>query len=182
MIRIEDEAEWSRIVDLPNYISSKKESFNIHPNSEELSNIAKRLKLVKIGKMEVSISIEQLNAKNHYMVYGEINSNVTYECVSSLEPFDEEINSNFSIEVRHEPAPADTSDDFDDEDMMDIEYSESGEIDLGEISVEYLSLSLMDHPKKPGTPSPEGTKPESSTSSSKKNTYRPFEGLKKLKS
>jgi uncharacterized metal-binding protein YceD (DUF177 family) len=176
MIRIQDTPEWSKVIDLPTAVI-KTPHITLLPSEEERKAVAKRLKLVNILSLSISCAIQKEPHDEHrYRLSGIIEALVTYECVVSLENFDEALKEKFDLRIRHRPASMDSeSDDDEENEAFDVEYTETGDIDLGEIATEYLSLTLKDHPKKPGVAfdSKEPLAP---------HTHRPFEGLKILRS
>lgn len=100
-------------------------------------------------------------------VAGRIEAAVQRECVASLELFDEAVDEAFEIEFARGLAPAGEVE----IDERSPEPLDGESLDLGELLIQQLSLSIEPYPRKPGARSlTEDLAPEQNVS--------PFSGLK----
>ncbi len=119
-----------------------------------------------------------------WQIAGTFTAIVRQECVVSLEPFEEGLEETFV--VRYLPQKALTAYEKDDEVMVGEVTDEdppellpSSGIDIGELAVEYLSLSLDPYPRKPGADKSPIPRENSLSSAPKENPFSVLKDLKK---
>ncbi len=156
-------------------IGSRVREISISADEKGRKDISERMGLVDIKSFDVDVKVKRIGKQNKFKVNGVFNSLVVQNCVVSLENFDKKYSDKFSVIFEEEHTKPELEDVFD-ADSDDIEYIVDGKLDIGEIILEYFSLSLDDNPKKNGAKFDERieAKPEES-----KNN--PFMVLKKLK-
>ncbi|HWE46237.1 MAG TPA: DUF177 domain-containing protein [Caulobacteraceae bacterium] len=115
------------------------------------ARIAKALGLEALNLLEADVAILQTGPGGE--VRGQVHAKVVQICGVSLEPFETDIRSDFSIPFTTEPAAgADDAEDHEfglaDLDAPDV--IETGVLDIGAYVIEHLALELDPFPRKPG--------------------------------
>jgi uncharacterized metal-binding protein YceD (DUF177 family) len=135
--------------------------------------LAKRFNLISVDTLEASYDVKPSETKHGgFYVTGKLYANAVQRCVATLAPVREEINADISIHVVDQKYISE--DPLDPEQDEDFEYSDQGEIDLGEITSQYLSLSLNPYPRAPEAD-------QNKTLEKFKDKQNPFAALEKLK-
>lgn len=182
-IEIEDiPTEMSRIVNVIK-LEKLKEPYSFCPTMEEKQKIAQRLDILTVQDLNVSIvaSWRQSLAINHD-IKGMLNATVIQKCVITNHPVSEEISEFFEFRVCHsnqEEALKDELDAFE-----DIEFTATGDIDIGEIAIQYLILALNPYPKIPELLEKESSSQSLIEKEDQNNSpikLNPFSVLEKLK-
>ena len=127
----------------------------IEANETERAALAKRLKIVAINSLEADLVLHRVQPGDVLEVRGTLKAEVVQNCVVSLEDFtskiEEEINSYFIETPPASRRAVKTEEDISLEDEHSPEpIPPDGQIDLGEMVAQYLSLSLDPYPRKPG--------------------------------
>ena len=142
--------EFSRPVRLER-IGRKTLEQSIAASEDECRATASRLQIAALSRLSARFELEP--AKDGIIaVTGTLEASVTQICVVGGESFDTEVSepirSRFTTDsALLEPFDIDKIDAMDEWD--DIELVEGGAIDLGELAVQHLSLSLDPYPRKP---------------------------------
>ena len=174
--------EFSIHVD-PSALDRAGEAIALAPDDGQCAAIAKRLGLIALKHFSGNVEIRSWGAGG-YEVSGTITAQVTQECVVSLEPVDNEIEEHFVVRYLPQKALASYLKDEDimvgevmDEDPPEL-LPEDG-FDVGELAVEYLSLSIDPYPRRDDAgKSPKfGDKEETNTE--KPNPFAVLSDLKK---
>lgn len=144
--------EWSHTVDVDT-IEEKPLKLNISPNEEEVKALTKRLGVSGLDKFNVALSLKRQNQVIH--VQGALSARVTQPCVVTLDPVETEIHDEFEAwyadpdaaisiaKVRREREMDKGKADLPMlDENEDPEAIVDGEIDLGELATQYLSLSI----------------------------------------
>ncbi len=140
--------------------------FHLRANGTERAKIAKRLKTPSVEKLEGEIRVTA--SKTTVRITGDILADLTRECVASLEHMPETVAESFEIDFTRIPPE---NDDVEEEDLDAPEFLEGETLDLGELLVQQLSLSMEPFPRKQGAKSlAEAYAPKENAS--------PFAGLK----
>lgn len=122
----------------------------ITANEAECAAVAKRLDVESIRSLEARLSLKKTHGDN-VLVTGELKAKLTQICVVTLEPFESEIVAPIDATYTEGPLP-DFPDDhvFSEKDLEVTDEIVNGKIDLGELTVQTLSLELDAYPRKPG--------------------------------
>lgn len=143
-------------------ITTAPAQITFEPNEHERAKIAERLHIIALDR--ASVTIELVRESGHiFYVRGEFSADIRQECVVTLEPIQSTIGDEFEAwfsdqdqiasfkKAQHE---AKAKKEFVEVPMLeeseDPEPLEDGKIDLGELFVQYLSLSINPYPHKPG--------------------------------
>lgn len=122
----------------------------IKANEQELAAIAKRLRIPGISRLEAELAIRR-GRGDLLHVKGSLNAVLTQTCVVSLEDFESEVTEPIDATyIDGAPLPPQESQTLENDDPDAPEPVVNGRIDLGELTVQCLSLALDPHPRKPG--------------------------------
>ena len=152
--------EWSFPI-VAEEIPASWKSYTLSPSEPESKAIAKRLDLISLDALEADVRVER---KGHVVeVEGKFKAKVTQRCVVTLEPLKAELEDSFEAwYADHEQVVSFKKaqhESMNKKEMMDLpmleenedpEPIEDGKIDLGELVVQYLSLSVEPYPHKEG--------------------------------
>lgn len=138
-------SEFSRVVELAE-LGSAAMPFEVAAEGRELGAVAQRLGLLALSELVASGRVEA--AGGAVRVRGTLRARVTQECVVTLEPVEAEIETPFErlfVRAGERPGPVVVEADAPDREPL------AGEaLDVGELVVEELSLSLDPYPRAPG--------------------------------
>lgn len=122
----------------------------IEANEEECEGLANRLDIVALKHLSADLALQSARGGTVVEVEGTLEADVVYTCVVTLEPFESHIKESFtSYFARPDQIPKPENEDVEDERAPEP-IGPSGEIDLGELAAQQLSLALDPHPRKPG--------------------------------
>ncbi len=158
---------------------------------DECAALVKRLKLLSLNDFHVEITVRPEPGQS-LVVEGRFSAMLEQACVVTLEPVKSSIASTFSVryisaqsEAEHftdEDLDLDLRSDLLGDDFLgeDTEVMPDGDIDVGELATQYLSLEIDPYPRKPGAESEpvELTKDGAKPAQTREN---PFAVLKNLK-
>lgn len=147
----------------------RKNTFSFAANTEERAAIAEDLGLLGLENFSFEGAVTA-EGKREWRLRGRMRARIVQECVITLEPvktrLDEEVLRIFSPDLA---AP-----DSEEAEMGDDSLEELGQfIDIGDIALETLALSLPPYPRKDGAALPEADAPPAEET----ETRRPFAGL-----
>ncbi|MEK7265027.1 MAG: hypothetical protein AAB227_02910 [Pseudomonadota bacterium] len=139
---------FSRIIDVKT-LDEAGARHVLEPTQAELSAIARRLDIPAIKRLRGEFTLKPTHAGVDIAL--KLDAEAARICVASLEPLDETIREEIKMSFDRNYAE-DETEDFDDSDIV-REPLKGGEIDIGELLVQYLSLSLDPFPRKAGAES-----------------------------
>jgi hypothetical protein len=150
----------------------------ITANDAERDAIARRLGLLALGDFSVRGRLDPLRRGRSAVFAARMTAAVTQECIVSGDPVDAAIDEEIHVRLLTEDE-AEARAELDlDADEEDVETTEAGIVDLGDICVQYLALALDPYPRAPGAAAPEMPEEDDIGDSTVPN---PFAVLKKLK-
>lgn len=182
-------SEWSHMVDVDTIIDGKMR-LSISPNEDETAALLKRLDVQGVGKLTVDLTLKRQNQIVH--VRGQISAHVTQRCVITLDPVQVHVEDGFeawfadtdsTIPIAKKRREREVGKGRTDLPMLeeheDPEPIVDGQIDLGELAVQYLSLALDPYVHGEGAEYEHGDDtPQTEDSSLREN---PFAALKDWK-
>jgi uncharacterized metal-binding protein YceD (DUF177 family) len=170
--------ELSRLVNLDKLYKRGLE-YSLKATPIEMLALTHRFNIIAIQSLKANYIIEPgRTAYKGYYLIGHLEAEAIQSCVVSLVDVPENVNLNFELHIidqKHQDQPLEESYQQD-----DIEYSEEGNIDLGEITAQYLSLSLNPYPR--AVESLEKEKEDVQEDLKNIEKKNPFDILKSLKS
>ncbi len=174
--------EFSRVID----VSDLHEPVlrEIEADARECQALAVRLDVTSVDRLSARLAVRRVAGGPLVRVSGSFEAEVEQPCVVTLKPVHsaiaEEIEIEFGPVDPNRPPGPDTE-----EEAEQPEPLEGGEIDLGEIVAQFLSVSIDPFPRAPGAVLDKSSfGPESAQDSSKSgaDSDNPFAVLKTLKS
>lgn len=155
---------------------------NLEANADERAALARRFDLVSIAAFSGRLELLPWR-KGGVKVSGTLKARVTYSCVLSLEPFDQELDvpveRYFLAQTNAGATALANLESLDADDEPDLISGTS--IDLGELAAESLGLALDPYPRKPGVEFASGPEPGEAAPEAASGRPNPFAGLAKLK-
>ncbi|MFO1014131.1 MAG: DUF177 domain-containing protein [Caulobacteraceae bacterium] len=130
---------------------SKAETFELAPDEAQRRAIGAGLGL--LGLPEFTARLTAKPWLDGLEITGRLIATVTYECGVTLDPFDSEIDEDFTLRVLPAGSPHAATDekdlavDFEADDPPDV--LDGDDIDLAAVAVEHLALALDPYPRKP---------------------------------
>lgn len=164
--------EWSWKIDCGE-IAKEKQDVTIRANEDARRAVAKRIGVRKIDSLEVTAGLYRQDGGHVIHVEGVITARLWQDCVVTLEPVVSDIRESFesffadsdhvvtfsaaSRRLRHKNKDNEIPMLDENEDPEPVE---NGEIDLGEVATQYLSLAVNPYPHAPGAAHAEGDEGE----------------------
>ncbi len=173
--------EMSRRVELAE-VDKKPQKLNIDATSEERSALAERLGVVALDALQAQVTV-QSTMEHWYSVTGRLEAQVVQSCVRSLEPVPETIQVPVSMTLTTAPEMADDDEAVELSSGDDLERITGDSVDVGELLIQLLSVSLNPYPKREDASAPdmEGVQVFwDSESTPDEPTHRPFANLAQL--
>lgn len=131
-------------------INQGEQRYKLRANKAQLETLREILQIPAVNYFEADIKLTFQKKKGILDVSGEVRAGLTLISVISLDEFEKEYKSNFSLtydtNATYEQI-REMDEDIED-DIPDIVID--GKIDLGDIAIEQLALVMEDHPRKDG--------------------------------
>lgn len=178
-----DISVFSRLIEASS-ISPRQAQRQVEASEAERTALAEVLELQAIDRLVATLQLRRL-ASGLIEVTGDLESEVVQTCVVTLEPVPAEIRERFRLtfgDAEPEPTLGEIDIHFDDSDPP--EPIIDGQIDLGALVAEQLSLALDPYPRKEGAEVPQEFTPspaEILELQTPAATRKPFADLDKLK-
>ncbi|MGB4101021.1 MAG: DUF177 domain-containing protein [Alphaproteobacteria bacterium] len=168
--------EFSRPVEAEK-IPPRGMELEITARPEECAALAKRMGLLDIAGLNARLQLRRSDGGQVIVVDGDFAARVTQQCVVTLEPMPADIAETLhGLFAPPELVPADAGvTEITDVFAEDPEPIQNGVIDLGELTVQHLSLALDPYPRKPGV-----ALPQARVVSNENGRENPFAKLKDL--
>ncbi len=139
-------SEMSRIVEVQ-ALTAKPKKMEWSATDKECAALAERLKVLQVKDLTASLVLEK---KNLIKITGRFTAHIVQQCVVSMEPIEQTVSDEFEDffgEHKRHAVPVDI-----DMEAQDVETVENGRIDVGELVIEYLILSIDPFPRKADVP------------------------------
>ncbi|GHF29050.1 metal-binding protein [Kordiimonas sediminis] len=133
-------------------VTSKPENFHITAKPEDLNAIKDRLLIVDIESLEATASVSAVKNSKGIEISGEIKSRLTQECVATGDPVQETVDSPFSLLLlpANEVEVLDAEEAYMDPDAPEYDVLEGDDVDLGEVIVQTLAVTMEPYPRAEG--------------------------------
>ena len=157
--------EFSRPFDLQDLEGARTQTITIEPTADEAARIASRIGVNTVQSMKAHINLSRAEHSKIIKVDGRIKAHVVQSCVVTLDPVEDTIDETFEayfqeknpktaaktvsfVQEKHKRKKdiEDPETPFLDE-KDDPEVVENGTIDLGEVTVQFLSLAINPFPR-----------------------------------
>lgn len=184
------EQEWSHFV-IAEDIADKPLNLTIEPNEEQIEALERRLDLVRLSGVVAKLTLTRTQGGHSVHVRGNVSAHVVQKCVVTLDPVDDVIEEDFEAwfadpdqavsltRIRHDKKSKGErpvlSESDDPEPMID------GQVDVGELVTQYLSLALNPYPHAEGVSYQGGDSSESDDTGGPNALKNPFAALKEWK-
>lgn len=122
----------------------------IEATQEECEALAQRLGLVALKDLTATLDLQRVHSGAMVEVKGRFAADVVQTCVVTLEPFESHISEPVEAYFARAESIPDAAEVEVDIDRSPEAIGKDGEIDLGELAAQHLSLALDPHPRKPG--------------------------------
>jgi uncharacterized metal-binding protein YceD (DUF177 family) len=173
-------------------IPSKGKTFHLSASGEQCAAISKRLNIVSLSNLSADVNVTLQNAGHIAYISGQLKADMVQECVATLQPINSQIEEGFEawyadhdkvVPFSRAKHNQQTLDDGMEVQMLeeheDPEALINGQVDLGEVIIQYLSLSINPYPRLEGVE--EAAIPTTKTSvveSAPSSRPNPFAALK----
>jgi uncharacterized metal-binding protein YceD (DUF177 family) len=131
-------------------LNQGEQLYKLNADKDELEVLTEILQVPAVNSFSAEIRLKFQKKRGILTVWGKVSANLSLISVISLDEFDKDYTSEFSITY-------DTNATYDDIKEIDEDINcnipdivMNGEIDLGDIAIEQLALVLDDHPRKDG--------------------------------
>ena len=142
--------EFSRPITIGD-LESDVERFDVSASDEERADLARRLGILSIERLEATVHLSVRLGGLHAGLSGDLSADVWQACVVTLEPVPATVEAHFerTFGPQDNFAPgAEVMISMEEEDPPDP--METGVVDIGEVVAEELSLALNPFPRVPG--------------------------------
>lgn len=184
------DVEFSHIINIPLFCQ-KTTPLHFSATPEECMRLSQRFGLVALKKFACTLFSLPTRQPNIYPLKATFKSDVVYNCVKTLEPFEDHISETvyFTAQessLEEKEASLESLIFTGEEDIIEF-LSPEGDLDAGEIMAQYLSLALNPYPFVEGAQTdsswtiPEPLQTKEPSSSLKAPTHFPFQNFKILK-
>ena len=171
--------EFSRLVNFSDISEKQPMQKAITAKPEECKALAKRLEILELSNLTADLTLKRRMAGHMVQVTGTFTADVVQECVVTLDPVPDHIESSFEAFLTDIRPPVPLAGEVEVVPEKDApEFVENGLIDAGELVTQHVALELDPYPRVEGA-SHELTDEELPPDEEK--THRPFEALAKLK-
>jgi len=148
---------------------------------QERAEIADRLDLLEVKSLSATIVVRPIMGRRGLSVDGSLQAEIVQQCVVTLDPVEESVATDFSSRF----LPPELIEDLESDEISYVgdedppEVLIDGELAVGSIVVEYLSLAIDPYPRKPGVSVSDVIKPLEGVEEGAANRENPFHVLKK---
>lgn len=109
----------------------------------EKEALSKRLNVISIESLKITVQAKWLQTKSiNHEIIGSVQAHVTKACAMTENPVGITIDESFTCRIVHPDQEQYLEEELDAFD--DIEFSDTGDIDIGEIAVQYLIMAIPD--------------------------------------
>ena len=186
------EQEWSHFFDVDD-LEDRQTKLTIEASDEECTDLARRLNVEGVKKASADLTLTREKGSHSIHVTGQFHTTVALNCVVTLESFDQDLSENvegwfadkekavsFAAAKREREASTSHGEVEMLDEQDDPEAIIEGQIDLGELVTQHISLAIPPYPHKDGVEYEYGDDQVQINESSplRKN---PFEALKDWK-
>lgn len=147
--------EFSRVLAVEGLTPDKVRKETVEANAKECAALAKRFDLRELSNLKADLRIRRVEGGDVVRLEGKITADVVQTCVVSLQDVHAHIEGEFDTFLAEESKHAAKK--FGDEAEFGIDDDDSapeiitnGQLDLGEIVAQYLSVELDPYPRAPG--------------------------------
>ncbi|MCC7037661.1 MAG: DUF177 domain-containing protein [Alphaproteobacteria bacterium] len=147
--------EFSRVLAVEGLTPDKVRKETVEANAKECAALAKRFDLRELSNFKADLRIRRVEGGDVVRLEGKLSADVVQTCVISLQDVHAHIDGEFDTFLaeggKHTAKKFGDEADFGiDDDDTAPEVIHNGQLDLGEIVAQYLSVELDPYPRAPG--------------------------------
>lgn len=145
--------EFSRPLSIEGIVPDKTREETVTATPDECAELAARLELRALENLSATLSIRRVSGGSILRIAGRIKADVVQSCVVSLQEVPAQVDATFETFFSQDDSQENMQAkelSFTAEDEDAPEMIENGQIDLGELVTQYLSLNLEPYPRAPG--------------------------------
>ena len=143
--------EFSRLIAIEGITPDKVRKETVEANKAECAALAKRFDLRELSGLKAVLNIRRITGGPAVRIEGKFEADVVQTCVVSLQDVHAHVEGHFDTFFTDEiQKPGLESDIAIDDDETSPEMITNGNVDLGEVVAQYLSLELDPYPRAPG--------------------------------
>lgn len=148
--------EWSHMIAVDDISGDKPMRISIQPNDEEIHLLEKRLGLLSLNELHAELVLTREQGRHTIHVQGKIVADLVQSCVVSIDPVQEHVEDQFDswfaepdkvvslVKARRNRKSGGEKPILSEQD--DPEPIIDGQIDVGELATQYLSLFINPYP------------------------------------
>ncbi len=146
--------EFSRVLAVDGLTPDKVRKESVEATEKECAALAKRFDLRELSNLKADLRIRRVEGGDVVRLEGKLSADVVQTCVVSLQDVHAHIEGEFDTFLAEEPKHTKKFGDeaefgIDDDDSAP-ELITNGQLDLGEMVAQYLSVELDPYPRAPG--------------------------------
>jgi Large ribosomal RNA subunit accumulation protein YceD len=169
--------EFTRLIGIEGITPDKTRFENVEATPEECAAVAKRLDLRELSNFKAWYEIRRVAGNTAIRIAGRFTADVVQGCVVTLRDVPGAVKAKFETFFSENAKKDEDVDIFSDSIEDNAEMIVGGQIDLGEVAVQYLSLELDPYPRAPGVSLP--AQMTENGASGKPNPFQVLAGLMK---
>ncbi|MEM9706615.1 MAG: DUF177 domain-containing protein [Pseudomonadota bacterium] len=117
-------------------------SLDLEAPSSSSQSIAMRLSVPGVKSLRGRLQLSRFGAG--IRVVGDVDAEVTRQCVASLEPMEERVRERFTVLF----VPAEDVASYDEETELDVDALQQGSVDLAELLIQQVALGMEPYPRR----------------------------------
>lgn len=146
--------ELSRLVAIEGISTDRARAEVITATEAECVALAERFEIRTLENVKATINIRRVAGGTAVKLVGDIEADVVQSCVISLADVHDHIKAHFETFFTENVEDVTDDIEFSPDDDDPPEMVQNGQIDLGEVVAQYLSLEIDPYPKAPGVSLP----------------------------
>lgn len=146
--------ELSRLVAIEGISTDRARAEVITATPAECKALAERFEVRELENVKATINIRRVAGGTAVKLDGDIEADVVQSCVISLADVHDHIKAHFETFFTENAEDVTDDIEFSPDDDDPPEMVQNGQIDLGEVVAQYLSLEIDPYPKAPGVSLP----------------------------
>jgi len=176
------EPELSRPFNMGDVSEKQPVEKSLTATPEELKDLAKRFEILSMEKLEADLTIRKTMGGRMVRIDGHLSADVTQECIVTLEPVKDHLDTKFQAFFTDIKPPKMTAAEIEFKNERESpEYAPNGRINLGEVVAQFAALELDPYPRKDGVHHDvTDEEQEGAETTPNPDTHRPFEVLKDM--
>lgn len=139
-------SEFSRILNI-HTLGVEPQILKFSATSDEREQLKERLDIVELHDFEVWCQVSHNFVKGRVSVEAMLHAQLTQSCVLTLQDVEETLREPIFLELVTKCGAVNSADRFFNDEPEEIELGLDGTIDMGEVFVQYLSLSMNPYPR-----------------------------------